>query len=102
MDNLSIDVLDIGVSKQGMEQYMEALKIELLDSVKEKLNTEFDAIMIEINKGWQGSSRDRFEEKFRKQIGHIKNDLEDEYKDLSARLVELANFYYKQDESMLD
>ena len=100
-DNLDLSALDIGVSKEGMSQYMEELKASLLVSVTEKLNEEVENMMTVINTGWQGVSRDRFETKLRDVCAKINTDLSAEYYDLQRRLDELMLFYYNQDNALI-
>lgn len=98
--NMTIDTMTEGISKQGMTQYIEDLRIDLLNTVKEKLEAVGE-IQSAVDAGWQGKSRDKFFEMFEKSIEIIEDDLEAEFKDLQSRLNELANNYYKQDSDLL-
>lgn len=101
-NNTGVDIADMtqGVSKAGMQTYIDSLKISLLDEVKSKLE-DVGAIQTAVDAGWQGKSRDKFFEMFEKSINEIEDDLEAEFKDLNGRLNELANNYYSQDNDLL-
>ena len=98
---LSIDQLTIGVSSAGVETYIDRLKAKYLESVKSKIDdiTEMERAF---DKGWQGVSRDRFEELFRRARNDIKWDLNEEFASIRARLNELAYDYLEQDEKMIN
>lgn len=100
-NNLQMGDLTIGVSKAGMDSYIENLKLEIITNTIQKMDN-IQAIEAAINKGWQGESRDKFLTLFKKQRDLIKEDLKKEYKDLEFRLQELEASYYKQDKEMLD
>ena len=89
-----------GVSKQGMEDYLEKLKAELLVGVANVMDETEDMVNV-INQGWQGVSRDKFFEQFDKAISATKADLYYEYCDLVNKLSELAQNYYSQDANMI-
>lgn len=99
--NMSFDGVTEGIDRDAMKTYLENMKIELLDTVKEQINSVSD-VLDAINAGWQGESRDVFLRQFASQRRAIIEDLEDEYKDLMARFKELQEFYYKQDEQMME
>ena len=101
-NSTGVDIADMtqGVSKAGMQTYIDSLKISLLDEVKNKLE-DVSAIQTAVDAGWQGKSRDKFFEMFEKSINEIENDLKDEFNDLNGRLNELANNYYSQDDNLL-
>ena len=98
---MTFDGVTEGIDKDGIKTYMEELKLELLDSVKEKIDAK-DAVEDKINAGWQGVARDNFLRQFATQRNRIKDDLEKEYLDLIARIHEIQNFYFKQDQAMVD
>lgn len=99
-NNLGIGDLDIGVSQQGMEQYISELRFELLQTSKEKINS-VDTIVNAINNGWQGRSRDIFLEKFSTAREEICADLDKEYQDLENRLTDLQSAYYAADINLM-
>lgn len=101
MGKIGIEDLDIAISETGIEDYMDQLKIEILDDMETALETERDAIIEKVSAGWIGKSEEAFENQLKREINDIKDDLKDEYKDLKARLMDLANFYYNQDEKMM-
>lgn len=98
--NVGIDGLTIGVSKEGMEEYRESLRISLLEDTKTKLQ-DVAAIQAAIDSGWQGYARDHFFEDFDQQIEKIIEDLQKEYEDLDNRLTELEENYFGQDYHMM-
>ncbi len=99
--SLGIGDLDIGVSSSGMNTYKENLKTQILTTMSENLDTEYQNIVTAVDGGWVGVSCDRFKEQLQAEIDLIKSDLTAEYNDLDARLSELANYYYNQDENMI-
>ena len=97
-----VDSLSIGVSSDGMANYKEELRAELLTQTVEKLDEEYNNIMNVINTGWQGVARDRFDNQFRAMCDAIGADLTAEYVDLEARLDELQAFYFDQDQKLIE
>jgi len=97
---LGIGDLSIGVSTAGLQTYKDGLRASLLTTVSEKIDN-IDAINTELNRGWQGVSRDKFDVKFQGIRDMIKQDLAGEYANLEARLDELAYDYIKQDQNMI-
>lgn len=100
-ENLGIDSFSIGVSARGMGEYAEALKADLLVTTQEKLEEEKNNILASINQGWQGVARDRFQKQLEDACTQIGDDLVKEYNDLAARLVELQQFYFEQDKTLI-
>ena len=98
--NLGIGDLSIGVSKSGMQEYREAIKLSLLDETIKKMDENWTAVETAINGAWQGTSRDRFLDDFAKRREAIKEDLKKEQQDLDNRLEELESAYYKQDNNL--
>lgn len=98
--DVGIDGLSIGISSQGMDEYIEVLRISLLQNVKEQID-DVTELETKINAGWQGQSRDRFLNLFEQSRNNVKDDLEAEYNDLVARLVELQQNYFAQDANMI-
>ncbi len=101
MGKIGIEDLDIAISETGIEDYMDQLKIEILDDMETALEAERDAIIEKVSAGWIGKSEEAFEKQLKEEIESIEEDLKEEYKDLKARLKDLANFYYNQDEKMM-
>lgn len=97
----TIGALDIGISKEGMAAYRDALKAELITKCKEKLEAT-DGITTTLVAGWQGEARDKFLKQLGQTITKIEEDLEDEYYDLEARLYELESNYFDQDMKMME
>ncbi len=89
-----------GLSKQGMEAYLDNLRLGILNDVGNALDNT-DDLQQAINKGWQGVSRDKFVAQFNKAVETIKEDLAQEYADLVNKLSELAQNYYIQDANMI-
>ena len=95
------DDVSQGISKQGMEEYIQNLQTDLLTKVNEKLE-DTDAMAQAIARGWQGQSRDNFLDQFEKGIRTVQSDLKSEYSDLMMRLSELTRNYYEQDAKMVN
>ena len=100
-ENMSFDGVTEGINRDAMKTYIDNLKLELLDNVEEAID-KVDDVLKTIDSGWQGVARDKFLNQFATQRSRIKDDLKKEYLDLLARLKELQDFYYKQDQNMLD
>lgn len=98
---LGIGDLTIGVSKQGMEQYREEVRLEMFDNTISVIRDDFQEVVNEINLAWQGTSRDKFIESMINQIEKICYDLESEKQDLDSRLEELEDNYFKEDENLI-
>ena len=96
-----ISDLTVGISKSGMEAYIQQLKADLLDTSVEKIN-DTSNMLNAINSGWQGASRDNFISDFNAAREAIANDLIAEYNDLAARLQELQDNYFKQDSELYE
>lgn len=99
--NVGIDGLTMGVSTQGMQQYREDLRMELLEQTKEKLE-DVGEIQTAVDAGWQGEARDKFLIDFGEAIRSIEEDLVKEYNDLDNRLQELEQNYFTQDKNMMN
>lgn len=97
---IGIGDLDIAVSETGIEDYMEALKLDI-DEICKGLDDEQKNIMTKVDEIWVGKSRDAFEKELKDEVKRLQDDLAEEYKDLKHRLVDLANFYYDVDKNMM-
>lgn len=97
---LKIQDLSIGVSTKGLQTYKDKLEVELLDTVETKINA-ISGVTKALDRGWQGTSRDRFDAQFKAIRKKIIADLKDEYKNLEKRIDELAYNYVKQDMNMI-
>lgn len=99
-ENLSWDNVTLGINKTEMENYKEALKLEVLTQTVDKIR-EVDALEKKVTEYWQGKSRDNFLKQFYTMREKICDDLEKEYKDIEHRINELQSMYAKQDNTML-
>lgn len=99
-NGLGVSELDIGISGNGMYEYAQTIASNM-EKVKDAVD-EYQSFEQAINNAWQGVSRDRFMEQFYKVTESLKEQLDLEYADLMARLTELQENYYKQDEALLD
>lgn len=99
--DMSFDEVSEGFSKQGLEGYVDYLKLKVVDVVTNELRTVND-INSAIDKGWQGKSRDLFLQKFDKLIEQTCEEIEAEFGNLVSRMSELAQNYYEQDAKMLE
>lgn len=96
----SLDTLTTGIDATGMTNYVDQLKIELLDTVKEKIN-DVAELQAALDKGWQGNSLDKFKEHFNSMTEQICTDLQAEYDDLVARLSDLQSAYFNVDNNLI-
>ena len=97
---LGIGDLTIGVSTTGLETYKASLKASLLNTVAEKIQ-DYSDVKSALDKGWQGASRDAFETRFENMRTKVIEDLQAEYRNLEARIEELAYNYIQQDKNMI-
>lgn len=99
--DMSLETMTEGISVQGMREFSETIKANLLNGVTEKL---YDTKGIEeaLKIGWQGQSRAVFISQFQTGIQKIEKDLQTEYYDLMKRLGELMDNYFEQDNKMMD
>ena len=100
-ENMDFEGVSVGISRAGMAKYIENLHANVLLKVEEKLRAT-EPVTQALNECWQGASRDKFLTKFGKTIDDVVEDLEEEYKDLIARLRELQHHYFEQDNKMLE
>lgn len=97
------DEFDVGVSKDGAEKFLEAVKANILTDMESVLGGEAaEAVQKALDDGWTGDSKNKFITDLNAAVKAIKEDLEKEYTDLETRVNELANTFYKQDQEMLD
>lgn len=97
---LDMGSLDLGFSREGMNQYIENLRLNMLEEAKKAID-DFGDVEININQAWQGQARDRFLREFEESREKIKSDLDQEFLDLEARLSEIGTFYLNQDSGMM-
>lgn len=100
-NSLGISDLTIGISSNGMEEYKEKLKIDLLQTSKDLIN-DVDSVITAINSGWQGVSRDKFLSQFAEARQKICDDLDKEYQDLENRLTDIQSAYYIADQNLIE
>ena len=94
--NLDINSLTTGVSKAGLQTYMDELKVNALLEVCREIDN-INELVQAINNCWQGESRDRFLENFSQMREEIKNDLTSEYSNLESKLQSLFDEMYTID-----
>jgi len=89
----------IGMNVNEMERYSNDLRIEILDNVSTVLE-DVSGIQAAMNGAWQGEARRAWERDFNRQIRAVQNDLRREYRNVDARLRDLAGFYRRVDRNM--
>lgn len=100
-NDMSLDTMTEGISKEGISNLVEVMHTQLLKGVASKLKAT-EGIETALKAGWQGKSRDAFLDKMTKAISSVIKDLNAEYTDVLKRLSELVDSYYEQDEKMMD
>lgn len=100
-NGLGIGDLSIGVSAQGMSEYVEKIRMDLLKDAREMINN-VETVEAAINKGWQGASRDKFLTDFEAMRDQICTDLEEEFYDLEAKMEEVMGAYYDIDQRIME
>lgn len=91
----------VGISKEGMNQYIEQLHIDLLKNVKEKID-DVENLETQISSMWQGASRDNFLRDFKQQRILLESQLEKEFLDLQNRLVEIEEGFFMEDQNLYE
>ena len=97
---LGIDNLDIGVSTRGASEYFQSLQAQLLTGVETIVN-DTEAVIAALDKGWQGVSRDKFDQQFQAAREQLLMDLRKEYTDLVTKIGEVVESYINQDKNMI-
>ena len=98
--SLGISYLTIGINANGMQEYKDSLRVELLANTKDKINDVADVVTA-IDGAWQGKSRDLFLRQFEETRAKITEDLDAEYRDLNNRLTDLQSSYFAIDQSLI-
>ena len=98
---MTLEELDLGVSKSGMDAYKDALQAKLLQGAADKIDELYQAISGVVDTGWVGTSKVRFMKQLETICTDIKTDLAAEYEDLSARLDEVVAFYVNEDTAII-
>lgn len=98
---MTLEELDLGVSKGGMDAYKDALQAKLLQGAATRIDDLYNEISDVVDTGWVGTSKDRFMAQLKTICEDIKLDLHAEYDDLSARLDEVVAFYVNEDTAII-
>ena len=98
---LGLDSMTEGISIEGMQQLLDDLRVNVLESVSTQLE-QTEEIVSALNKGWQGAARDAFVLNFSKSIEEVKDGLNAEYRDLLRKFGELSDNYFNEDNRMVD
>lgn len=99
--DLNIGDLTYGISLKGADQYIEDIKAIVLDQVSSVIETEQKNVKTALDKGWAGTSREKFDQLFDAKCDELKEALKEEYLDLQSRLNELSNDFIEQDKNMI-
>lgn len=99
--DLNIGDLDYGISLKGADQYIEDIKAIVLDQVSSVIEAEQKNVKAALDRGWSGTSREKFDQLFDAKCSELKEALKDEYLDLQSRLNELSNNFIEQDKNMI-
>ncbi len=99
--NIGIGDMTTGIDKDGMDKYIENLRLNLLEEVQKTINdvTEIENV---IKAGWQGVACENFLKNFATAREKICDDLSNEFEDVKNRLSELQANYFVQDENMVN
>lgn len=101
-DNVTIGDMTVGYSGKGMNSFKASLKEMLVDEVEESLEKLEETVKDNLSNCWTGDSKDKYVKKLSNQIESVVDELKDEWKDLSARLTEVAYFYKAQDQALAE
>ena len=100
-EQLGMDSLTIGFSTSGMKNYIDELRLNMLEATKAEI-VDFDYVRICIEKAWQGQARDTFLREFEDARQKVKDELDKEFANLETRLNEIQTFYLNADATMMD
>ena len=98
--NMDIDDMTIGVSAAGLNQYLESIKLNVLQAVCTEIDN-VEEITNAINNCWQGAARDRFIEDFATARELIKEDLKSEYINLEVKFQSLVEIMLRIDNASI-
>ena len=100
-DNIeSTDSLEYGFSASGLKELDNDLNQLLYDDIVEALDNMLKEVEDQLDKCWQGESKDRYVSDLEDRVEVVKDEIEDEYKDLQSRFEDLSKFYANQDENL--
>ena len=98
---LTIGEMSTGMSSTGMQEYLDQIKAEILTDISNQLDTAREEIIKVLKTAWVGQSEERFETLITTAVENVKTDLNAEYNALEARLNELTNNYYNQENALI-
>ena len=90
-----------GVSAQGLDEYIKAIKANVIDVAKNHLKENEQIMFDALRKGWKGLSEARFEELFKKLRDETQKQLDAAEKALEGELYAIANAWVEQDQNMI-
>ena len=99
--SLNITDATTGVSKQGMQKYIDDINAKVITETI-KLLDETGDIADAVHKSWSGESAEKFLMAFADSISRIKEDLKNEEQNLLSKLQALQFSYIQQDRMMAE
>lgn len=101
-EDLGIGDLSIGVSKAGMQSYIDNLSDQIFNRTGRDLTSGCSDLISVISDGWQGVSRDKFASDFKDNISQILENIEVQRKNFETELTTLMNNYLNIDSIVYD
>lgn len=94
--NMTIQDATYGISKTGMEQYINSLNASLIGDTK-KILEQVEGIQSAVDAGWNGAAKASFLKSLQESIIKVEQDLDKEEVSLRRRLDELQASYIYQE-----
>lgn len=100
-NGLDLDDATIGISRTGLENYKQDLKVNIINDTKVLLRN-YEDIATEIGKGWNGAAANRFMENFDSSVESACNALDEISKSIDLLFATIQSAMIKQDEEMIE
>ncbi len=101
-EDLGIGDLSIGVSKAGMQSYIDNLSDQIFNRTGRDLTDGYSYLESVISDGWQGVSRDNFIKDFKENLNQIIKNIDVQKKNFETELTTLMNNYFNIDSIVYD
>jgi len=100
MDELTIQEVSYGISKAGMDAYIDALQLDVEQPIRDVLN-DTTSLKKAVESGWQGKSKDAFLKLLDNSVKELDKEIEAEFDNLASKLTELKKQYYDIDKDII-
>ncbi len=93
---MGIDELTYGVSKSGVEEYINKINLDVLDNVIKKIQ-DTDDVKTSLRAGWAGKGEEDFEASLENAVGLAVDEIESVKKKIETTLNDLKDKMFTQD-----